>query len=211
MTVHDVERAWRDEWSRLVRIDQFLTGGLRGLNNALRGITSASGADDGPRSAPGSRPPGGAFAPSDDPDRDLHRLEQAMRQLVSARATIEEVVIGYQRLDLDHVRDDSGRIMTVDPARRPTSDERKIAQSETLDDNWCRSCLRVDNFTLAGDGGLCSSCTELLKVCKALDEKSKAVLPPVTLVELRRDGKRIYDSDYRAAISTSAKKRRART
>lgn len=69
----------------------------------------------------------------------------------------------------------------------------------TTDEEWCRSCLRIDWFCPRSRGDLCRWCRDF--------QATEGQLPPIDLLRARRDGRRITEAMVR---HTRAKVKRKR-
>lgn len=188
---------------------------LKGIRAAQRGIVRLNTLDDG---LPVSDKGGPAVVPSpDEAGRHLRgylaKLDAVLRDLAALNAYADL----YERLGLEPLRDDYGNIITEHPDRWATADERKLARLESIDDDECISCRRVDGlYSIAVAGGLCGRCKQDLAIAKAVlveqgnqAKADKLMLPPVAIVEQRSRGKnvRLNGNDFRAALAPGATKR----
>lgn len=219
MTVHDVERAITEDvakWSP--RADAT----LRGIRAAQRGIVRLNTEDDGlpvnnPVRAREGKP---VIPPPDEAARHLRGYLERLKVVHAGLAALNAYADLYERLGLEPLRDDFGNIVTQHPDRWASPDERKLARLESIDDDECISCRRVDQYSLAGASGLCGRCTQDLEIAKAVlveqgnpKRAEKLSLPPAAITEQRARGKnvRLNGDDFRAALTTAATKRRAKS
>lgn len=163
-----------------VDVEKHLPLALRQLADLQPGYPTGA-AGTGPRNGvadpTGHLATGGAAA---DPARQaLVQLEQALSQAAAALLVAQGIVRGW--------RPPNG-------AWRDSLTDQAGAALANGNDPWCQSCLRAGRFVPPRTAG-----SRLCRWCGDLARSLELDVPPLPLVELHAEGRRITDRDLRRA------------
>jgi len=159
--------------------DVATSGGTQGLAEGLRGIPPMPKPVDDGRPIEDRHGPN-VFPTPDDADRALRNLATYARRIRADSLSAAHILSEWRRLGLPHNH----------PDRKPSKDERLVAEGENIDDDdVCPSCIRIGFVSPRQQRRrLCGWCYSLVNTYRDRWPNLAVVgMPPVELVRLHHD------------------------